>query len=134
MTYLQPMKKRTSTREVWPWSYLVPWMEADMTQRQANPGSKGADPYDNGLYMPLRDFIEEPIVKDLLHNGAALQVRCAFRAIILHLLDLFMHSAFQPLGRLALMGYPSKVSRNQVDARHCMACMQADASLPCMSL
>ena len=70
-----------------------------MTQRQADPGSKSADPYDNGLYMPLHDFIEEPIVKDLLHNGAALQVRCAFRAITLHLLDLLMHHAFQTLGR-----------------------------------
>jgi len=98
-TYLQPMKKRTSTREVWPWSYLVPWMEADISQRQANPGSNSADPYDNGLYMPLHDFIEEPIVKDLLHNGAALQVRCAFRAVILYLLHLLMHHAFQTLAR-----------------------------------
>ena len=34
----------------------------------------GTDSYDNALFMPLRQFIEEPIVKDLLHNGAALQV------------------------------------------------------------
>ena len=52
-----------------------------MTQRQAArngtagiEGSAGTDPYDNVLFMPLRQFVEEPIVKDLLHNGAALQV------------------------------------------------------------
>ena len=73
---LQPKRKMTSTRNVWPWSYLAPWMEDDMMQRQAaRSGAAGTDPYDNGLFMPLRQFIEEPIVKDLLHNGAALQVR-----------------------------------------------------------
>ena len=81
---LQPKRKLTSTKNVWPWSYLAPWMEADMTQRQAAEsgaadaasaeGSAGTDPYNNSLFMPLRQFIEEPIVKDLLHNGAALQV------------------------------------------------------------
>ena len=78
---LQPKRKLTSTKNVWPWSYLAPWMEADMTQRQAAKsgaagaaGSAGTDSYDNSLFMPLRQFIEEPIVKDLLHNGAALQV------------------------------------------------------------
>ncbi|CAL5225562.1 g8401 [Coccomyxa viridis] len=80
----KPKRKLTSTKNVWPWSYLAPWMEADMTQRQAArsgaagtagaEGSVGTDPYDNGLFMPLRQFIEEPIVQDLLHNGAALQV------------------------------------------------------------
>ena len=74
----QPKAKRTSTRDVWPWSYLVPWMEEDMTRRRARPGtegSPGADPYDNSLYMPLAQFVEEPMVQELLHNGASLQVR-----------------------------------------------------------
>ncbi len=89
---LQPKRKLTSTKNVWPWSYLAPWMEADMTQRQAArsgaagtagaEGSVGTDPYDNGLFMPLRQFIEEPIVQDLLHNGAALQVSGAVMPIV----------------------------------------------------
>lgn len=69
--------KRISTKHVWPWSYLVPWMEKDMRQQRAGlgiQGSPGTDPYNNGLYIPLHRFVEEPIVKDLLHNGAALQV------------------------------------------------------------
>lgn len=45
-----------------------------MQRQAAKSGTAGTDPYDNGLFMPLRQFIEEPIVKDLLHNGAALQV------------------------------------------------------------
>ncbi len=63
-----------------------------MTQRQAAKsgaagtagaeGSAGTDPYDNSLFMPLRTFIEEPIVKDLLHNGAALQVSEGVKLII----------------------------------------------------
>ena len=74
----QPKAKRTSTRDVWPWSYLVPWMEEDMTRRRARPGtegSQGTDPYDNPLYMPLHQFVEEPMVQEMLHNGASLQVR-----------------------------------------------------------
>ena len=33
------------------------------------------DPYNNPLVMPLKDFVESPVVADLLHDGAALQVR-----------------------------------------------------------
>jgi hypothetical protein len=71
--------------EVWPWSLLVPWMEADMHARKAiaaaacSGGSalEGTplDPYDNPLAMPLAQFVDAPIVAELLHNGAALQVR-----------------------------------------------------------
>mmetsp|Transcript_3570 Transcript_3570/g.8524 ORF Transcript_3570/g.8524 Transcript_3570/m.8524 type:complete len:513 (+) Transcript_3570:111-1649(+) len=32
------------------------------------------DPYNNPLAMPLREFIEHPIVASTIHNGAALQV------------------------------------------------------------
>ena len=74
----QPKAKRTSTRDVWPWSYLVPWMEEDMARRRVRPGtegSTGADPYDNSLYMPLAQFVEEHMVQELLHNGESLQVR-----------------------------------------------------------
>jgi hypothetical protein len=65
---------------VWPWSYLVPWMEADMERRRAGigaevpQGNQGADPYDHSLYMSMQQFVEEPLVQELLHNGAALQV------------------------------------------------------------
>lgn len=33
------------------------------------------DSYNNSLVMPLHEFIEHPIVHDLLHNGGAMQVR-----------------------------------------------------------
>ncbi len=32
------------------------------------------DPYDNLLVMPLAEFVEHPIARELLHNGATLQV------------------------------------------------------------
>lgn len=37
-------------------------------------GSQGADPYNHSLYMSLQQFVEEPLVKELLHDGTALQV------------------------------------------------------------
>lgn len=71
-----------STRDVWPWSLLVPWMEEDLRRRASENASHSLtgplDPYDNPSIMPLRDFVNAPIVQDLLHNGAALQVRSSF--------------------------------------------------------
>ena len=32
------------------------------------------DAYNNSLVMPLHEFIEHPVVHDLLHNGGAMQV------------------------------------------------------------
>ena len=33
------------------------------------------DPYDNPLVMSLKEFVEHPISKELLHNGQTFQVR-----------------------------------------------------------
>lgn len=33
------------------------------------------DPYDNPMYMSLRDFARHPIATELLHNGGFFQVR-----------------------------------------------------------
>ncbi len=69
---------RVSTRDVWPWELLVPWMEEDIKRRALdNPISSLSgqlDPYNNPLIMPLADFIDAPLVEELLHNGASLQV------------------------------------------------------------
>eukprot|EP00898_Chlorokybus_atmophyticus_P005793 jgi/Chlat1/6214/Chrsp44S05748 len=74
-----------STRSVWPWSILVPFLDEDMRvraetnnrknlQQQSNTGSASLDPYDNPHVMSLRDFIRHPLVYELLHNGATLQL------------------------------------------------------------
>eukprot|EP00884_Botryococcus_braunii_P009434 jgi/Botrbrau1/18492/Bobra.0072s0071.1 len=88
---------KVSTLAVWPWSYLVPWMENDMRERRQRRRSGFAgiaswmgrykralykqlgfhshfDPYNNDIAMPLQEFLSDPIVTELLHNGAALQV------------------------------------------------------------
>jgi hypothetical protein len=85
--------RKTHTMEVWPWSLLVPWVEADLRVRAAAMRAARADeertppppldPYDNPLAMPLREFLDAPIVADLLHNGAALQV-CPSSPACLH--------------------------------------------------
>jgi hypothetical protein len=145
---------KTSTKEVWPWSYLQPVMAEDMAPRvrprystvpldrdvaiaavsacklggsqlmrqhrvvqvqKQRPGEKGVwqimhtdngqeyylnrvqnvtvwevpedeqhlilgdqgplRPYDNVLFMPLKEFTEDPVAFELLHNGQTLQVR-----------------------------------------------------------
>ncbi len=39
------------------------------------------DAYNNSLVMPLHEFIEHPVVHDLLHNGGAMQVICLLLAL-----------------------------------------------------
>lgn len=71
---------QVSTREVWPWSVLVPWLEDDLRARAAAAPAgvelpAHADPYDcPAVAMPLAEFLEAPLVRDLVHNGSALQV------------------------------------------------------------
>jgi hypothetical protein len=41
------------------------------------------DPYNNHLFMPLADFIHQPIAQELLHNGATFQVGVALLGCLL---------------------------------------------------
>jgi hypothetical protein len=54
-------------------------MEEDIRWRASKNDSMALsgslDPYDNILFMPLTQFLDAPIVQELLHNGAALQVK-----------------------------------------------------------
>jgi hypothetical protein len=43
--------------------------ELDATDTELEP----LDPYHNPTTMPLREFIEHPLVRDTIHNGATLQ-------------------------------------------------------------
>ena len=40
------------------------------------------DPYDNPLVMSLKEFVEHPMSKELLHNGQAFQV-CVWGVVVL---------------------------------------------------
>jgi hypothetical protein len=35
------------------------------------------DPYNNRMFMPLAEFMRQPIAAELLHNGELMQVRAA---------------------------------------------------------
>lgn len=71
-----------STLNIWPWSFLVPWMRADLFSRRTarESGEATASLGDIATYnasayvMPLHEFIYQPIVTDLVHNGATFQV------------------------------------------------------------
>eukprot|EP00798_Chlamydomonas_sp_ICE-L_P026326 gene26326-17421_t len=112
--------KTIATDDVWPWSYLSPFMANDIAQREINwemeesqrseVDSQGKwinvkhpdgsvyyynkvlakskwnlsqeelqnllpplDPYDNALFMSLREFSRTAIAHELLHNGATYQ-------------------------------------------------------------
>ena len=40
------------------------------------------DPFNNSLIMPLAEFIEHPMARDVVHNGAAFQVPSAPTRIV----------------------------------------------------
>ncbi|KAK2977413.1 hypothetical protein RJ640_006042, partial [Escallonia rubra] len=70
-----------STLDIWPWKYLVPWMREDLfSRRDARKGgsttySKSNDSYDmEDFVMPLHQYINDPIARDVIHNGATFQV------------------------------------------------------------
>ncbi|XP_022969657.1 protein-tyrosine sulfotransferase-like [Cucurbita maxima] len=70
-----------STLDIWPWKYLVPWIMGDLFARRDTRRRKGSSeakrdsPYDmEDILMPLHEFIDEPIVHDIVHNGATFQI------------------------------------------------------------
>ncbi|KAE8652775.1 protein-tyrosine sulfotransferase-like isoform X1 [Cucumis sativus] len=70
-----------SALDVWPWKYLVPWMRGDLFSRRDVRRQKGSSeaksdsPYDmEDMLMPLKEFVDDPIVHDLVHNGATFQI------------------------------------------------------------
>ncbi|KAL2471033.1 Protein-tyrosine sulfotransferase [Abeliophyllum distichum] len=88
LTSLSRMAKRArlkaggvSTLDIWPWKYLVPWMREDLFARRDARISKGQsyiitnDSYDmEEILMPLRDYINDPIAQEIIHNGATFQI------------------------------------------------------------
>ncbi|KAJ7235920.1 hypothetical protein O6H91_Y447900 [Diphasiastrum complanatum] len=72
----------TSTLDIWPWKYLVPWMRNDLfDRRDARLLEELVTPLNfSSVYdvpshvMPLHEFINHPLAQDLLHNGATFQV------------------------------------------------------------
>ncbi|XP_038893834.1 protein-tyrosine sulfotransferase isoform X2 [Benincasa hispida] len=70
-----------STLDIWPWKYLVPWMRGDLFTRRDARRQKGSSeakrgsPYDmEDILMPLKEFVDDPIVHDIVHNGATFQI------------------------------------------------------------
>ncbi|KAL0534053.1 hypothetical protein IC582_028330 [Cucumis melo] len=70
-----------STLDIWPWKYLVPWMRGDLFTRRDARRQKGSSeaksdsPYDmEDMLMPLKEFVDDPIVQDIVHNGATFQI------------------------------------------------------------
>lgn len=65
-------------RQVWPWSVLVPLMEADLQRRHAaaqrGGGAEPGSAYANGLVMPLAEFARHPAVREVLGDGATMQL------------------------------------------------------------
>lgn len=73
--------RATNTRNVWPWSGLVPWLEEELVLRShrfktqsERDTSHLLDPYNNSLILPLHEWIESPLVHKLVHNGQTMQV------------------------------------------------------------
>lgn len=69
-----------STLDIWPWKYLVPWMREDLFARRDARRLQGLDSRSNDSYnmedilMPLHEYINDPIARDIIHNGATFQI------------------------------------------------------------
>ncbi|KAL0436907.1 UNVERIFIED_CONTAM: Protein-tyrosine sulfotransferase [Sesamum radiatum] len=70
-----------STLDVWPWKYLVPWMIEDLFARRDARKLRGQshfeanNPYDmEDIFMPLHEYINDSIARDIIHNGATFQI------------------------------------------------------------
>lgn len=70
-----------STLDIWPWKYLVPWMREDLfarrdARRQRAPVHVRSNRfYDmEDIVMPLREYINNPIAREIIHNGATFQI------------------------------------------------------------
>ncbi|XP_043707321.1 protein-tyrosine sulfotransferase-like isoform X1 [Telopea speciosissima] len=82
MGRIHSKKKGVSTLDIWPWKCLVPWMREDLFARRdaRKRGDFGSiresnDPFDmENIVMPLREFINDPVAHDIIHNGATFQV------------------------------------------------------------
>ncbi|XP_022847397.1 protein-tyrosine sulfotransferase-like isoform X2 [Olea europaea var. sylvestris] len=77
----RPKKAGVSTLDIWPWKYLIPWMIEDLFARRDAREHRGQtytmtnNSYDmEDILMPLHEFINEPIVRDIVHNGATFQI------------------------------------------------------------
>ncbi|KAI8524030.1 hypothetical protein RHMOL_Rhmol13G0117800 [Rhododendron molle] len=69
-----------STLDIWPWKYLVPWMREDLFARRDARELQGLYSRSNDSYnmedtvMPLHEYINDPIARDIIHNGATFQI------------------------------------------------------------
>lgn len=82
-------KNTISTLDIWPWKYLVPWMREDLFARREAREKNGhsvvisTNPYDTKeMVMPLHEYINNPIARDIIHNGATFQVLPGFKFTI----------------------------------------------------
>ncbi|KAL1558534.1 protein-tyrosine sulfotransferase [Salvia divinorum] len=84
LTMSRSARRKTSgvsTLDIWPWKYLVPWMREDLFSRRDIRKLRGqvhlvtGDPYAmEDVVMPLHEYINEPITRDIVHNGATFQL------------------------------------------------------------
>ncbi|KAI3450575.1 hypothetical protein Pfo_007240 [Paulownia fortunei] len=70
-----------STLDIWPWKYLVPWMREDLFARRDVRKLRGQshlvtnNSYDmEDILMPLHEYINDPIAREIVHNGATFQI------------------------------------------------------------
>ncbi|XAR59745.1 Protein-tyrosine sulfotransferase [Bertholletia excelsa] len=78
---LRSKTRGVSTLDIWPWKYLVPWMREDLfARRDARRHRNATYPRSNDSYnmeeivMPLHAYINDPIARDIVHNGATFQI------------------------------------------------------------
>lgn len=67
-------EQRTDDGKIYYWNKFLntsKWTLDEAEQKRLMPN---LDAYDNQLFMPLKDFMKQPIAQELLHNGEFMQV------------------------------------------------------------
>eukprot|EP00775_Hariotina_reticulata_P011842 gene11842-11986_t len=67
-------EQRSDEGKIYYWNKYLNTSKWTLTDEERQRLVPNLDPYNNQLFMPLADFIQQPIARELLHNGETFQV------------------------------------------------------------
>lgn len=76
-------EQRSDEGQVYYWNKYLNMSKWTLDESEKQHLVPNLDPYNNRMFMPLAEFMRQPIAGELLHNGELLQVgRCRGAACV----------------------------------------------------